>query len=77
MIFLGGTSGFHDEQVDFQNHLSIGQVDFLTKFEPCYVTTKLHGTSTADATIMLYFQTALFSRFLLSSYAGHVNLAVA
>ena len=27
-----------------------------------YVTHKLHGTSTADATIMRYFQTELFSR---------------
>ena len=38
-----------------------------------YVTTKLHGTSTADATIMRYFQTELFSRFIPSPYAGHVN----
>ena len=37
MIFLGGTSGFHDGQVDLQNHLSVGQVDFLTKFEPCNI----------------------------------------
>ena len=39
-----------------------------------YVTTKLHGTSTADATIMRYLQTELFSRLLPSLYAGHVNL---
>ena len=36
-----------------------------------YVTIKLHGTSTADATIMRYFKTELFSRFLPSPYAGH------
>ena len=28
-----------------------------------------------DATIMRFFQTELFSRFLPSTYAGHVNLA--
>ena len=39
-----------------------------------YVTTKLHGTSNVDATIMRSFQAELFSRFLPSSYAGHVNL---
>ena len=33
-----------------------------------YVTTKLHWTSTADATIMRYFQTELSSRFLPSPY---------
>ena len=42
-----------------------------------YVTTKRHGTSTADAIIMRYFQTELFSRFLPTPYAGHVNLAAA
>ena len=36
MIFLGGTSGFHYGQVVLQIHLSVGQVDFLTKFDPCY-----------------------------------------
>ena len=41
-----------------------------------YVTTKLQGTS-VDATIMRSFQTELFSSFLLSTYAGHVNLAAA
>ena len=41
-----------------------------------YVTTKLHGTSTADVT-MRYFQRGLFSRLLPSPYAAHVNLAVA
>ena len=40
-----------------------------------YVTAKLHGTFTADATKMRYFQRELFSRFLPSTYAGHVNLA--
>ena len=34
MIFLGGTSGFHYGQVVLQIHLSVGQVDFLTKFDP-------------------------------------------
>ena len=42
-----------------------------------YVTTKLHGTSTADATIMRYYQRGLFSCLLSSPYAAHVNLAVA
>ena len=42
-----------------------------------YVTTKLHGTPNVDATIMRCFQAELFSRFLPSSYAGHVNLAPA
>ena len=34
-------------------------------------TERLH----VDATIMRYFQTELFSSFLPSTYAGHVNLA--
>ena len=34
MIFLGGTSEFHYGQVVLQIHLSVGQVDFLTKFDP-------------------------------------------
>ncbi len=42
-----------------------------------YVTIKLHGMSTADATIMQYFQTHLFTRFLPSPYASHVNLNAA
>ena len=42
-----------------------------------YVTTKVHVTSTADATILRYFQTERFSCFLPSVYAGHVNLAKA
>ena len=41
MIFLGGTSGFHYGQVILQIHLSVGQVDFLTKFDPCCVYTYL------------------------------------
>ena len=45
--------------------------------KPGYVTTKLQGTEClhVDATIMRYFQTELFSSFLPSTYAGHVNLA--
>ena len=35
MIFLGGTSGFHYGQVVLQIHLYVGQVDFVTKFDPC------------------------------------------
>ena len=31
----GGTSGFWGGQVVLVIHLSVGQVDFLTKFEPC------------------------------------------
>ena len=43
-----------------------------------YVTTKLHGTFTCvDATIMRYFQTEQFSRFLPAPYPSHVNLAAA
>ena len=34
MIFLGGTSGFNYGQVVLQINLSVGQVDFLTKFDP-------------------------------------------
>ena len=51
--------------------------DTICHLRSGYLTTKLHGTSTADATIMRYFQTELFSRFLPSPYAGHVNLAAA
>ena len=35
-FFGGGTSGFWGGQVVLVIHLSVGQVDFLTKFEPCY-----------------------------------------
>ena len=50
--------------------------DTICHPKSCYVTTKLHGTSTrVDATIMLYFHTELFSRFLPSAHSGHVNLA--
>ena len=40
-----------------------------------YVTTKLYGTSTCGCNNNACFQAELFSRFLPSSYAGHVNLA--
>ena len=33
-FFGGGTSGFWGGQVVLVIHLSVGQVDFLTKFEP-------------------------------------------
>ena len=42
-----------------------------------YVTTNCTERLHVDATIMRYFQAELLSRFLLSSYAGHVNLAAA
>ena len=51
--------------------------DTICHPEPGYVTTKLHGTSTCRCNVMRSFQTELFSRFLPSSYVGHVNLAVA
>ena len=38
--------------------------DTICHLRPGYVTTKLHGTCTADATIMRSFQTELFSSFL-------------
>ena len=37
MICLDGTSGFHYGQVVLVIHLSIGQVEFLTTFEPWVV----------------------------------------
>ena len=42
-----------------------------------YVTNKLHEIKRlhVDATIMRCFQAELFSSFLPSAYAGHVNLA--
>ena len=43
LIFLDGTNGFHDGQVDLQNHLSVGQVDFLTKFVPWWCMLSIHG----------------------------------
>ena len=55
----------------------ITETQFAIQGMVSYVTTKLHETSTADATIMLYFQTELFSLFRPSLYAGHVNLAAA
>ena len=43
-----------------------------------YVTTKLHGTSTCRYNNnAISLQTELFSSFLPSTYAGHVNLAAA
>ena len=35
-FFGGGTSGFWGGQVVLVIHLYVGQVDFFTKFEPCY-----------------------------------------
>ena len=40
-----------------------------------YVTTKLHGTSTCRCNNNAILQTELFSSFLQSTHAGHVNLA--
>ena len=40
-----------------------------------YVTTKLHGTSTCGCNNNAMFSGRAISRFLPSSYAGHVNLA--
>ena len=51
--------------------------DTICHLRSGYVTTKLHGTSTADATIIRYVQTELYSLFLPSPYASHVNLAAA
>ena len=34
-FFWGGTSGFWGGQVVLVIHMSVAQVDFLTKFEPC------------------------------------------
>ena len=51
--------------------------DTICQPKSSYLTTKLHGTSTADAIILLSFHTEIFSRFLASSYAGHVNQATA
>ena len=35
VFFRGGTSGFWGGQVVLVIHLSVGQVAFITKFEPC------------------------------------------
>ena len=64
-------------QRGFEPGLSRLRVRHSTTEPPRSTTTKLHGTSTVDATIMRYIQTELFSCFLPSTYAGHVNLASA
>ena len=60
------------QRQDFYHH-----GDIISHPKSSYVTTKLHGMSTRNATIMRYFQAELFSSFLPSTYAGQVNLATA
>ena len=60
-----------------QHLLSLRRYNLPSKFRLRNNQTVRNGTSTADATIMRYFQTELFSRFLPLPYAGHVNLAAA
>ncbi len=57
----------------------ITETQFAIQCQVTYhaVTTKLHGTSTADATTMRYFQRGPFSCLLPAPYAAHVDLAVA
>ena len=43
-FFGGGTSGFWGGQVVLVIHLSVGQVDFFTKFEPCMWIIDMHGS---------------------------------
>ena len=54
----------------------ITETPFATQSQVMYqqnYTERLH----VDATIIRYFQTELFSSFLPSTHAGHVNMAAA
>ena len=50
-FFGGGTSGFWGGQVVLVIHLSVGQVDFFTKFEPRNSNTSLFINLTSRAII--------------------------
>ena len=50
----GGTSGFWGGQVVLVIHLSVGQVDFLTKFEPWDLLTGHHGGVIRDKLRAMY-----------------------
>ena len=65
-----------DGEVKHRQHF-FHQGDIICHPKSGYVTTKLHERLRVDATIMGYFQTELFSSFMPSTYAGHVNLAAA
>ena len=49
--------------------------DTICRPKSGYVTTKLNETSTCGCNNNAMFSGRVFSRFLPSSYAGHVNLA--
>ena len=62
------------ELIQMQHFVHHG--DTLCHPKSGYVTTKLHGTSTCGCNNSAMFSgRAIYSRFLPSSYAGHVNLA--
>ena len=47
-FFGGGTSGFWGGQVVLVIHMSVGQVDFFTKFEPCLIIPYPRATHRSD-----------------------------
>ena len=49
--------------------------DTICHSNSSYVTTKLYGTSTCGCNNNTIFQRELLSRFVPSTYAGHVGLA--
>ena len=69
-VFLGWPAMARDGEVIQMQHFC-HHGDTLCHPKSGYVTVCLR----VDATTMRCFQAELFSRFLQSSYAGHVNLA--
>ena len=72
-VFLGWPAMPRDGEVKQMQHFG-HHGDTICHPKSGYVTTKLHGTSTCGCNNNSMFS-ELFSRFLPSSYAGHVNLA--
>ena len=59
MIFLDGTSGFHYGQVLLVFYLSVGQVNFLTKFEPwCML-------SNTSLLIQVYIKVIIYNKIII------------
>ena len=71
MIFLGGTSGFHYGQVVLQIHLSVGQEDFLTKFDPC--TCSMYIVKTRRSKLKYNFKIKLVYTILYIFYINARN----
>ena len=63
-FFGGGTSGFWGGQVVLVIHLSVGQVDFFTKFEPCSMLMHTAKSCLMIADIKLVFSATPVTLFI-------------